>query len=175
MAPEQLGRMNGPIDARCNLYSLGVILYQMLVGELPFAASDPMEWIHCHIAMQPHPPSARFAEIPRALDVIVLKLLAKDPADRYQTAAGVESDLRHCVSECEQRHQDGMKVSHPMLRSLPEAASANEATTGQLDQAAIVEISRVLSGEIVLDRLVEKIVAIAVEHTAPTAPHERQV
>ena len=56
MAPEQTGRMNRSIDARSDLYSLGVTLYQMLTGTLPFAAADPLEWVHCHIARQPMPP-----------------------------------------------------------------------------------------------------------------------
>src|ERR1700746_3131611 len=64
MAPEQTGRMNRSIDARSDLYSLGVTLYQMLTGELPFAASDPMEWVHCHIARQPIAPSKRRKEGP---------------------------------------------------------------------------------------------------------------
>ena len=53
MAPEQTGRMNRSIDARSDLYSLGVTLYQMLTGALPFAADDPLEWVHCHIAREP--------------------------------------------------------------------------------------------------------------------------
>ncbi len=55
MAPEQTGRMNRSIDARSDLYSLGVSLYQMLTGRLPFAAADALEWVHCHIARQPTP------------------------------------------------------------------------------------------------------------------------
>ena len=61
MAPEQTGRMNRSIDARSDLYSLGVTLYQMLTGTLPFAAADPLEWVHCHIARQPTPPGERAA------------------------------------------------------------------------------------------------------------------
>ncbi len=53
MAPEQTGRMNRSIDSRSDLYSLGVTLYEMLTGSLPFTASDPMEWVHCHIARKP--------------------------------------------------------------------------------------------------------------------------
>ena len=56
MAPEQTGRMNRSIDSRSDLYALGVTLYEMLTGSLPFSASDPMEWVHCHIARQPEPP-----------------------------------------------------------------------------------------------------------------------
>jgi serine/threonine protein kinase len=57
MAPEQTGRMNRSIDSRSDLYALGITLYQMLIGQLPFSASDPMEWVHCHIARRPVAPS----------------------------------------------------------------------------------------------------------------------
>ena len=75
----------------------------MLTGATPFAASDPMEWIHCHIARQPAPPSERVRGIPDPVAAIILKLLAKNAEDRYQTAAGVEADLRRCMSEWQLR------------------------------------------------------------------------
>ncbi|HEX4166576.1 MAG TPA: AAA family ATPase, partial [Bryobacteraceae bacterium] len=98
MAPEQTGRMNRSIDARSDLYSLGVTLYRMLTGTLPFAAADPLEWVHCHIARQPVPPGDR-AAVPELLSAIVMKLLAKNAEERYQTAAGLEADLRRCLAE----------------------------------------------------------------------------
>jgi predicted ATPase/signal transduction histidine kinase len=101
MAPEQTGRMNRSIDTRSDLYSLGVTFYEMLTGMLPFAAVDPMEWVHCHIARQPVPPGQRTVEIPSVLSAIVMKLLAKTSEERYQTAAGVEADLRRCLAELE--------------------------------------------------------------------------
>jgi predicted ATPase/signal transduction histidine kinase/ActR/RegA family two-component response regulator len=100
MAPEQTGRMNRSIDARSDLYSLGITFYEMLTGTLPFTANDPMEWVHCHIARQPTPPED-LAPIPTPLSAIVMKLLAKTAEDRYQSAAGIESDLGKCLAAWE--------------------------------------------------------------------------
>src|SRR5271163_3687954 len=98
MSPEQTGRMNRSMDTRSDLYSLGVTLYQMLTGVLPFAAADPLEWVHCHIARQPIAPEDR-AAVPQPLSAIIMRLLAKNAEERYQTAAGLEADLRRCLSE----------------------------------------------------------------------------
>src|SRR6476620_8098733 len=101
MAPEQTGRMNRSVDSRSDLYALGVTFYEMLTGTLPFTAADPMEWVHCHIARQPMPPSERVGGVPGPLSGIVMKLLAKTAEERYQTAAGVEADLRRCLAAWE--------------------------------------------------------------------------
>src|SRR5580704_5053789 len=105
MAPEQTGRMNRSIDARSDLYAMGVTFYQMLTGSLPFSAADAMEWVHCHIARKPVPPRERLATVPAAVSTLVLKLLAKTAEERYQTAAGLERDLGRCLAAWETQHR----------------------------------------------------------------------
>ncbi|MDB5923730.1 MAG: hypothetical protein JWN13_2666, partial [Betaproteobacteria bacterium] len=116
MAPEQTGRMNRSIDSRSDLYALGVTLYQMLTGSLPFTATDPMEWVHCHIARKPVPPSERLDNVPAPVSAIIMRLLAKTPEDRYQTAGGVGHDLRRCLAawEAERRIDDFPLGEHDM-------------------------------------------------------------
>jgi predicted ATPase/signal transduction histidine kinase len=99
MAPEQTGRMNRSIDSRSDLYALGITLYELLTGSLPFTASDAMEWVHCHIARQPLAPAEQLRDIPRSVSAIIMKLLAKTPEERYQTATGLENDLRRCLED----------------------------------------------------------------------------
>ncbi len=101
MAPEQTGRMNRSIDSRSDLYSMGVVLHRLLDGQLPFEATDAMEWIHCHIARAPAPLRRGSDRRLGALPAILAKLLAKTAEERYQSAAGVGVDLRRCLVEWE--------------------------------------------------------------------------
>jgi serine/threonine protein kinase len=80
-----------------------VVFYQMLTGFLPFAALDPMEWVHCHIAKRPAPPAEWRKEVFGIVSAVTMKLLAKAAEDRYQTAAGLAHDLRRCLAEWETR------------------------------------------------------------------------
>jgi PAS domain S-box-containing protein len=101
MAPEQTGRMNRSVDSRSDLYALGITFYQMLSGVLPFNASDPMEWFHCHIARQPVPLTHQVSGLPEPLSDIVMKLMAKTGEARYQSVSGLDADLRRCLEEWE--------------------------------------------------------------------------
>ncbi|WP_437757895.1 AAA family ATPase [Sorangium sp. So ce1389] len=96
MAPEQTGRMNRWIDERTDLYSLGVVFYELLTGVPPFRASDPVEWVYCHIAQKPVAPHALVPSIPPLVSEVVLKLLSKAAEERYQGAAGLRHDLDEC-------------------------------------------------------------------------------
>jgi serine/threonine protein kinase len=105
MAPEQTGRMNRSVDSRSDLYALGVTFYRMLTGVLPFATADPLELVHCHLARRPVPPADRVKVIPSAASAIIMRLLAKTAEERYQTAAGLENDLRSCLTRWEARRR----------------------------------------------------------------------
>jgi predicted ATPase/signal transduction histidine kinase len=96
VSPEQTGRMNRHLDYRTDLYSLGVTLYELLTGSLPFRSQDPLELVHCHIAAQPTPPIELREDIPLVLSAMVMKLLAKNAEERYQSAGGLEADLVRC-------------------------------------------------------------------------------
>ena len=96
ISPEQTGRTNRLIDYRSDLYSLGITLYQMICGNVPFSSDDALELIHSHIAKSPPSPSELRHDIPQAISDIILKLLQKNAEDRYQSAFGVKADLEKC-------------------------------------------------------------------------------
>lgn len=99
LSPEQTGRMNRAIDYRTDFYSLGVTFYQLLTGQLPFPTTDVLELVHCHIAKQPTPPHELNGTIPEAVSNIILKLMAKNAEDRYQSAWGIKADLERCAEQ----------------------------------------------------------------------------
>ncbi|MEG3908235.1 ATP-binding sensor histidine kinase [Microcoleus sp. w2-18bC1] len=146
MSPEQTGRMNRAIDYRTDFYSLGVTFYEMLCGELPFQAIDPMELVHSHIAKTPVSPcenrkqkvqsrsiegrinQVKTKEIPQVVSDIVIKLLAKTAEDRYQSAFGLLYDLENCLDQL----QTTGEISH--------------ITLGEQDQSSHLQISQKFYG-----------------------------
>ena len=97
MAPEQTGRMNRPVDRRADLYALGITLYELATGVLPFRSQDALDLVHQHIAKTPASPREHRPELPRVVADLILKLIAKDAEARYQSASGVQADLERCL------------------------------------------------------------------------------
>jgi serine/threonine protein kinase len=101
MSPEQTGRMNRTLDYRTDFYSLGVTFYELLTGQLPFTTTDILELVHCHLAKQPIPPHQVKADIPPVVSGIIMKLMAKNAEQRYQSAWGLKADLEECLRQLE--------------------------------------------------------------------------
>jgi predicted ATPase/DNA-binding NarL/FixJ family response regulator len=98
LSPEQTGRMNRSPDHRSDLYALGILYYEMSAGQLPFHAQDMEEWVHAHLAIKPKSLIALHTEWAGPIDEIIMKLLAKEPEERYQSAYGLLFDLKRCLS-----------------------------------------------------------------------------
>ena len=111
LSPEQTGRMNRSLDYRTDFYSLGVTFYELLTGHLPFPATDMLELVHCHIAKQPVPPREMNIAIPKPISDLILKLMAKNAEDRYQSAWGIKADLECCANQLTKTEQiDGIQL-----------------------------------------------------------------
>ena len=111
ISPEQTGRIDLPVDERSDLYSFGVVFYEMLTGDLPFRAEDAVGWIHAHLARLPESPIVRETSLPKVVSDIALRLLAKAPENRYQTARGLCHDLERCL---DLRRIDGTISDFPL-------------------------------------------------------------
>lgn len=123
ISPEQTGRMNRAIDYRSDFYSLGATFYELLTGQVPFASSDVMELVHSHIARQPVPPHELRLSIPPDVSAIVMKLMAKNAEDRYQSAYGLKADIELLLNHWERANDNGsstrVSTLAPIFRPLP--------------------------------------------------------
>lgn len=128
ISPEQSGRTDRKVDFRSDLYALGITFYELFTGHLPFQQTEPTELVHAHIAQKPTPPHEVEPSLPPQLSRIILKLIAKDPDDRYQTANGLLKDLENCLE---------------MLR---EAGEINSFKLGVGDRMGIFKLSNKLYG-----------------------------
>ncbi|MDF1663165.1 MAG: diguanylate cyclase [Planctomycetota bacterium] len=111
VSPEQTGRMNRVLDYRADYYSLGATLYELITGRLPFESSDPLEMVHAQIARLPIPPHQLDSSIPAVLSDILLKLLAKNAEDRYQSAAGLRADFQECLNRLDGSHIEPFEIA----------------------------------------------------------------
>ncbi len=125
LSPEQA--KGAPVDQTSDLYSVGVVLYELLTGVVPFSGDTPVEIAMKHLSTIPEPPSAKRADVPRDLDLVVMRALAKDPAERYQSAEEMDADLR--------RINRGVAIS-------PVTEEAATAIISRPPPAAVTEITR---------------------------------
>lgn len=152
ISPEQTGRLARPIDPRSDLYSLGIILFELFTGRMPFQASDTLGWIHCHIAQAPSIPCG-VPHCPKQIGYILDRLLRKAPEDRYQTAAGLEADLRACQQSLTRNGTIDLfpigERDTPSKLARPNALYGRMAAMGELD-AAWLRVREYGSTELIL-------------------------
>lgn len=135
LSPEGTGRTHRSVDSRSDFYSLGVMLFELFTGRRPFADTDALGLIHAHVALPPPAPHDLAPELPRPLSALVLKLLAKSPEDRYQSAYGLVADLQRCLDAMEE--STGSVPDFELgTKDVPERFAAPEKLYGRETQQA---------------------------------------
>ena len=137
LSPELTGRPALRIDHRSDYYLFGILLYELLTGELPLRAAEPLEWLHAHVAREPAAPDRVNPEIPPAVSRVVMKCLAKSPDERYQSAGGLRADLEACL---EQARTGRWRVHfQPAAADAPAHLRIAEACLGRDEELAVLE------------------------------------
>lgn len=129
IAPEQTGRMTRGVDHRSDLYALGCVFYQMLAGRPPFTADSAAGLLHAHLARMPEPPTQVRPDVPRALSDVVMRLLAKTPEQRYQSAQALQADLLRARTELDAVPEDIEELQ------LPDTLYGRQSTLERLNAA----------------------------------------
>jgi serine/threonine-protein kinase len=138
MAPEQA--MGGAVDRRTDIYSLGVVIYKLLAGQVPFVRTTPVATAHAHVYEAPPPLREARPDLSRALEAVVMKALAKDPAQRYQQVSDLAADFAVAVTG---KIPAGLKVTAPVERKatpkpIVTPPVAQKATSGPADPTRLV-------------------------------------
>nr|BDT34367.1 trifunctional serine/threonine-protein kinase/ATP-binding protein/sensor histidine kinase [Myxococcus sp. MH1] len=134
LSPEATGRTHRSVDSRSDFYSLGVMLFELFTGRRPFADTDALGLVHAHVALPPPPPQSLVPELPRTLSALILKLLAKSPEDRYQSAYGLVADLQRCLDGLETGN--GVPDFELGTKDVPERFAVPERLYGRAPQQA---------------------------------------
>jgi len=149
MSPEQTGRMNRSLDYRSDIYSLGMSFYDLLAGAPPFSTSDPLEMVHCHLARTPDFLNDLNESISRSLSLVIHKMIAKAPEERYQSIFGLTSDLKECCQLWEKGldpdHFEAGLLDHSDQFSISEKIYGRESEIRKL-QGALERTSNGYSG-----------------------------
>ncbi len=132
LSPEQA--RGAPVDESSDLYSTGIVLYELLTGTVPFTGETPVEIAMKHLSQTPEAPSARRPDIPHDLDLVVLRALAKEPAERYRTAAELDRDLELVAR------------GDPVGAETATAATMVLAGAGALDATAATRVAAPIAG-----------------------------
>ncbi|MCG3773512.1 MAG: Serine/threonine-protein kinase PrkC [Nitrospira sp.] len=150
LSPEQTGRMNRDLDYRSDYYSLGITFYELITGRLPFYAEDTLEWIHSHMSKRPPPPREFNPRVPDAVAEVILKLIAKNAEDRYQSLFGLVADLEYCRDQWVKTGE--IPSFTPGARDVSERFQVSQKLYGREDQVRQLAglFENVASGEIKL-------------------------